>query len=239
MSYQIQLRADTSANWASANTVLAQGEPGLDTTLKRIKLGDGVTAWNSLGWDGPAPFILPMSSGWSALNSGSVSADVNGRKVTLVSGALGWTGELRTLTPSSNYTATFYFDWGSPGIAYSHAGIILKNSGGNQIITFGPVFDTVWLLRSTKWDSVTTFNANYAAPSATSLTNGIPNWLRIRDDTTTRIFEYSYNGIDWVTQSIVGRTDFITPNQIGWGGNSNNAGGSYTAITRLRHFSGV
>jgi hypothetical protein len=47
---QIQARHDTLANWASANTVLALGEFGFETDTKKIKLGDGSTAWNSLAY---------------------------------------------------------------------------------------------------------------------------------------------------------------------------------------------
>lgn len=46
----IKLRRDTSANWATANPILAQGEPGLDTTVNAVKYGDGVTRWNSLAF---------------------------------------------------------------------------------------------------------------------------------------------------------------------------------------------
>jgi hypothetical protein len=45
---QIKLRRDTAANWATANSVLAQGEPGLDSTTKSLKIGDGTTAWSNL-----------------------------------------------------------------------------------------------------------------------------------------------------------------------------------------------
>ena len=44
----IKLRRDTAANWASVNPVLAEGEQGLEKVTERIKIGDGVTAWNSL-----------------------------------------------------------------------------------------------------------------------------------------------------------------------------------------------
>jgi len=47
---QFQLRRDTSANWTSANPVLAQGEFGFETNTGAIKLGDGSTAWNSLAY---------------------------------------------------------------------------------------------------------------------------------------------------------------------------------------------
>lgn len=45
---KIQLRRDTEANWASTNPVLLIGEMGIATDTLAFKLGDGVTAWNSL-----------------------------------------------------------------------------------------------------------------------------------------------------------------------------------------------
>jgi hypothetical protein len=44
----IKLRRDTTTNWSTDNPVLAEGETGWDTDLLRVKLGDGVTAWNDL-----------------------------------------------------------------------------------------------------------------------------------------------------------------------------------------------
>jgi hypothetical protein len=55
MPSRIQLRRDTAANWTAINPVLAQGEPGLDTTIDLLKYGDGVTAWNNLPYSGSNP----------------------------------------------------------------------------------------------------------------------------------------------------------------------------------------
>lgn len=52
MAQQIQLRNDTASNWTSANPTLAVGEMGIETDTDNFKLGDGVTAWNSLGYGG-------------------------------------------------------------------------------------------------------------------------------------------------------------------------------------------
>jgi hypothetical protein len=51
----IQLRRDTAANWESADSVLAAGEIGFDSTNNQIKIGDGTTAWT----------VLPYASGAS------------------------------------------------------------------------------------------------------------------------------------------------------------------------------
>ena len=50
MAVRFQLRRDTAANWTSANSVLALGEPGVETDTLKVKVGDGSTAWNSLGY---------------------------------------------------------------------------------------------------------------------------------------------------------------------------------------------
>ena len=50
MAVKIQLRRDTAANWTAANTVLALGEPGVETDTLKLKVGDGITAWTSLAY---------------------------------------------------------------------------------------------------------------------------------------------------------------------------------------------
>lgn len=41
-------RRDTEGNWSTANPILEAGEFGYNITNKKIKLGDGVTPWNTL-----------------------------------------------------------------------------------------------------------------------------------------------------------------------------------------------
>lgn len=53
----LQIRRDTAANWAAANPVLAQAEPGLETDTNLIKYGNGVTPWNSLPYAGGNPDV--------------------------------------------------------------------------------------------------------------------------------------------------------------------------------------
>lgn len=51
MGQRIKVRRATSAQWATANPVLEDGEQGYDKTLKQYKTGDGATAWASLPFD--------------------------------------------------------------------------------------------------------------------------------------------------------------------------------------------
>jgi len=50
MANRIQLRRDIAADWTSTNPILALGEKGLETDTLKEKVGDGVTAWNSLAY---------------------------------------------------------------------------------------------------------------------------------------------------------------------------------------------
>lgn len=50
MIVTFRIRRDTAANWTNTNPVLGLGEPGLETDTRRVKYGDGSTAWASLGY---------------------------------------------------------------------------------------------------------------------------------------------------------------------------------------------
>ena len=53
MANRIQLRRDGAQQWANVNPILAQGELGIEIDTSRLKIGDGVTAWNSLRYERP------------------------------------------------------------------------------------------------------------------------------------------------------------------------------------------
>ena len=50
MATRIQHRRGTASEWTTANPVLAEGELGLETDTAKWKIGDGATAWTSLGY---------------------------------------------------------------------------------------------------------------------------------------------------------------------------------------------
>lgn len=52
MAIRIQLRRGTSAEWSSANPILAQGEFAVDLDSGKFKIGNGVTRWNELNYSG-------------------------------------------------------------------------------------------------------------------------------------------------------------------------------------------
>jgi hypothetical protein len=46
----IKLRRSTTSQWETTNPVLASGEPGFDTTLNKMKVGNGSSTWTALGY---------------------------------------------------------------------------------------------------------------------------------------------------------------------------------------------
>jgi hypothetical protein len=50
MAVQLQLRRGTASQWTAANTLLAQGELGLEIDTGKLKIGDGTTTWTSLAY---------------------------------------------------------------------------------------------------------------------------------------------------------------------------------------------
>ena len=63
MAVIIQMRRDTAANWTSNNPTLANGEWGLETDgTQKYKIGDGTTAWTSLGYSSLPSGTAPLDS---------------------------------------------------------------------------------------------------------------------------------------------------------------------------------
>ena len=67
MAVQIQIRRGTAAAWTSANPTLAAGEFAIETDTDYYKIGDGSTAWTSLGYSslpsGSATLASPTFTG--------------------------------------------------------------------------------------------------------------------------------------------------------------------------------
>jgi hypothetical protein len=79
-----------------------------------------------------------------------------------------------------------------------------------------------------KLSSPTVFTSNYLSVYFASLMGYGPClWLRIADDGTNRVCSYSADGQNFVTVHSVGRTDFLTADEVGFFADANNA--SYPA----------
>lgn len=87
---QIKLRRDTSAAFASSNPILGNGEPAYETDTKKLKIGDGTTAYTQLAYfsagGGGSTNItatLPLK-----IVDGVISLEVDGQTIQIVDGKL-------------------------------------------------------------------------------------------------------------------------------------------------------
>jgi hypothetical protein len=101
---QLQHRRALASEWTTTNPILADGEFAFETDTRKMKIGDGTTAWNSLayaGLEGPqgptGPASGPTGPAGTAANTGATGN-------TGPTGPIGPTGS----TPSSatDFTVT-------------------------------------------------------------------------------------------------------------------------------------
>lgn len=74
MPTRIQIRRGTAAQWTSSNPTLSLGEVGFETDTRKIKVGDGTTAWTSLSYSTePIPSQTSNSGKYLTTNGTSTS----------------------------------------------------------------------------------------------------------------------------------------------------------------------
>lgn len=85
MPSRVLIRRDTSSNWSSVNPVLADGEIGYDTTLDRIKVGDGASGWNALPFTTNVSLATNADNGlMSAANHALLTASTDANTVSTI-----------------------------------------------------------------------------------------------------------------------------------------------------------
>lgn len=83
----IQIRRGTAAQWVSANSILSSGEWGYETDTGRVKVGDGITSWNSLDYAAVTPDSFNAGTGiglTQGTNGSTLSIAVTGITSSLV-----------------------------------------------------------------------------------------------------------------------------------------------------------
>jgi hypothetical protein len=102
---KIQFRRGSSSEWAAGLDPLSQGEVGYDLTLKKIKIGDGSTLWDSLPWATIIGTDLVGTSGVNisyASSSGIATVSVTGLNSSYISD---FAGAVSGLLPVKNIVA--------------------------------------------------------------------------------------------------------------------------------------
>ena len=191
---------------------------------------DTGTAWTP--WGPIFPMTPPVSGDFAWVNQGSASITTTYGGVYMIVpyGSSPNHRFMKKSAPSTPYIITAAILPGGHGVNYNRCGLYFRQSSDGKLNSFGMVYAGGWIIESVKWNSETSYNAGYKSI-------GIPLsgilWLRIADDGTNRICSWSPDGQNWEIIHSVGRTDFLTADEVGFGCCSENGtwGASMTLLS--------
>ena len=133
MASKIQIRRGTAAQWTAANPILIIGELGFETDTNLIKVGDGTTAWTSLGYFAGTPGVAAAGT----LTGATLAANVLASSLTSV-GTLENLTVTNTISGSINgnaATATQLLNTRTIALGGEAAGSTSFDGSANVIIT--------------------------------------------------------------------------------------------------------
>ncbi|MDQ6892197.1 MAG: hypothetical protein M3167_06275 [Acidobacteriota bacterium] len=180
------------------------------------------SAWE--GWAQGVKLTDPAltSFGWRNQGTSTIST-TNGGVYLVPQTVAARAARMRTIAvPTAPYTITAAFIIaGSSSVADWNGGLVLYETSTTKCVTFClyNFNSTSVKLNAQKLPTPGTWTANYALTNddVTSRPKGNVFWLRINDDNTNRHFLFSFDGIHFQEVSgTIGRTDYITPDEIGF-----------------------
>ena len=209
------LTARTNLNFTGAG-VTATDNAGTDSTDVTIPGGGGGTL------DTLFPITTPVLGDFSWVNQDVASVDDTYGSIYLsvpANNAINFNLLVKS-APTPPYTITA---WVIPHVSmvnYNYVGLCFRESATGEIVAFGTNYNTNDLSHQ-KQNSPTSYNSSYASYSYRPSSFGL--WLRLQDDNTNRIVSWSADGRHFFVAGTVGRTDFLTADQVGFFVQSRNA----------------
>lgn len=167
-------------------------------------------------WGPLFPLSPPVDSGWTWVNQGSST-------ITAANGGLtmyqpGHSGDgiscyVKT-APATPWSLTVYQQVTLFPNNSTYAGLCFRQSSDGKLATFSIAFTGgAYTMDSKKWTNPTTVSAGYQSTTAVPFNC---RWLRIKDDGSNRLCQWSDDGVNFVTWHSIGRTDFLTADQYGF-----------------------
>lgn len=170
-------------------------------------------------WGPFFPFTQPDDSAFAWINQGSATVSAANGGIHLMAPAQAADSlRVRKMTaPATPYviTAAFLFNGFAPPATSQSFGLLFRQSSDGKIHACQHnVLNSDVLLTSRKWTSATVFSADYAIEKFHQA--GSAWWLRIADNGTNRICSFSGDGINWTDFHTIGRTNFLTADEVGF-----------------------
>lgn len=202
-----------------SNVTLTVADDGpneeVDITIAAIG-GGGGGIW-------PLTPIVPADFTWRNQGGASISTNSKNGEILVAPTSAGDNLRIREKNvPTAPYTVTLGFNFLSPLDNFYTAGLVLVESGSGKLVTFANGGSNGLAgIGSSKFNNVSSFNSNYFDNDYQPFTGML--FLQLNDDGTNRNFRLSYDGENFLSLFSVSRTDFITPDKIGFFVNVNNA----------------
>lgn len=220
----------TGIKWAAASgsgggtttTGTEAARPAAGTAGKLYLPSDGYYVERDTGsawapWGPIFPMSPPVNSQFSWQNQGSSTVDAAKVGIYLSGPGTAASHAMRVrkkAAPQAPYTITAAFLFNTNGVQNAHAGLCLRESATGKyhvINAYTGSSGFTWSVQ--KYSNETTWTANYTTGNALATS---PCWFRITDDGTNRISSLSADGQNWIPVHSVGRTDYLTPNEVGF-----------------------
>lgn len=173
-------------------------------------------------WGPIFPMTTPVNGDFSWVNQGSSTVAQTYGPIVLVTpqgGGTNFVGRVKT-APSTPYTITAAFMPFNLGSFHYGIGLGFRESGTGEIslayIQYNQfVGDSTIAYRVDNLNSATSVNGAVAGPwIGWTITPVL--WFRITDNGTNRIYYTSMDGQTWTQLTSVGRTSFLTADQVGF-----------------------
>ncbi len=185
--------------------------------------GSGWVPWGPL-----FPMVDPNLAGittWVNQGGATVSSANGGIVLSTPAGSGSDSVRLRVKTaPATPYTITAAYLCNFPFVSGVFTGLVWRDSSSGKFTQVGPFYSSgvqtqKLVYAALKWSSPTTFSAYYTLTGGGTnvmYSEGPIHWIRIADDGATRTAGVSTDGQNFTTILSVGRTDFQTPDQVGF-----------------------
>ncbi len=170
----------------------------------------GTVTGNSLG----RPDVPPILSTFTIANQGSrvLTQYASGFAIRSDAASGGITIAYQS-TPTPPYSIIGRMRLQCLSVNFRRGGFGWYDTAGGRVQLLGPIHSTSWIYERADWTTLTSFNA---ATSLGSAVGNIAEWQRLRDDGTNRYYDISNNGYDWINLWSAGRTNWLTPNAVGF-----------------------
>lgn len=189
-------------------------------------------------WGPIFPLKPPVNADYAWINQGSATVTDLGDAIALFGPAgTGPNIHLRKKTaPATPYTVEIALLSGLTLNDFYSVGFVWRQSSDGKLVTFHlELSAAACSFAVAKWNSPTSFSATYTSLQPRT---GYPLlFLKAQDTGTNRICSFSADGQNWAQLHTVGRTDFMTADEVGFGikiQNGSLAGGAVMTLVNWK-----